>query len=70
MQPAGATLEHKRKILSAFSALAPLRAVKENAIGVVNGTQSVGPSILQFLDALVSILQRMTQPRPAGGIAE
>jgi ABC-type Fe3+-hydroxamate transport system substrate-binding protein len=70
IQPPGATLEHKRKILSAFSALAPLRAVKENAIGVVNGTQSVGPSILQFLDALVSILQRMTQPRPAGGIAE
>ena len=70
IQPPGATLEHKREMLKAFSALAPLRAVKENAFGIVNGTQSVGPSILQFVDALEHVLQRMTQPRPAGGIVD
>jgi len=70
LQPPGATLEHKRKMLAAFSALSPLRAVKENAIGIVNGTQSVGPSILELVDALASMLQRMTQPRPVGGIVE
>lgn len=70
LQPPGATLEHKRSMLAAFSALAPLRAVKENAIGIVNGTQSVGPSILELVDALAHVLQRMTQPRPVGGILD
>jgi ABC-type Fe3+-hydroxamate transport system substrate-binding protein len=70
IQPPGATLEHKRKLLGAFSALAPLRAVKGDAVGIVTGTQSVGPSILEFVDALAHALQRMTQPRPAGGIVD
>ena len=70
LQPPGAPLERKRELLTAFAALAPLRAVKQDAIGIVNGTQSVGPSILQFVDALANILQRMTQPRPVGGIVE
>lgn len=70
LQLPGATFEHKRKILTAFRELAPLRAVKENAIGIVNGSQSVGPSILQFVDALAGVLQRMSQPRPVGGIVE
>jgi ABC-type Fe3+-hydroxamate transport system substrate-binding protein len=70
LQPPGAPLERKRKLLTAFGALAPLRAVKENGLGIVNGTQSVGPSILQFVDDLAHVLKRMTQPRPAGGIVE
>jgi len=70
LQTPGASLERKRKMLAAFGALAPLRAVKQNALGVVNGTQSVGPSILGLVDALASTLQRMNQPRPAGGIVE
>ena len=70
LQPPGTPLERKRKLLTAFGALAPLRAVKQDAIGIVNGTQSVGPSILQFVDDLANSLKRMTQPRPAGGIVE
>jgi iron complex transport system substrate-binding protein len=70
LQPPGAPLERKRKMLTALSALAPLRAVKENAIGVVDGTQSVGPSILQLVDELANILKRMTLARPVGGIVE
>ena len=68
--PPGATLEHKRKMLSAFSALAPLRAVKDNRIGIVNGTQSVGPSIIELCDALANMVKKMAEPRPLGGIVE
>jgi ABC-type Fe3+-hydroxamate transport system substrate-binding protein len=70
LQPPGATLEQKRKMLAAFSALSPLRAVRENAIAVVNGTQSVGPSILELVDALANMLRRLAQPHAVGGIVE
>jgi iron complex transport system substrate-binding protein len=70
LPPPGATLEAKRKLVTAFSALAPLRAVKESRVGVVKGSQSVGPSILELVDSLGSMLQRMTGPRPVGGIID
>lgn len=70
LPPPGATLEAKRRLVTAFSALAPLRAVKENRVGVVNGSQSVGPSILELADSLASMLARMAGPRPAGGIID
>lgn len=66
----GATLERKRQMLRAFSALAPLRAVKDNRLAIVNGTQSVGPSIVELADSLANMLQKMVAPRPAGGIID
>ena len=70
LPPPGASLEAKRRIATAFSALAPLRAVKENRVGIVNGSQSVGPSILELVDSLASMLARMAGPRPVGGIID
>jgi ABC-type Fe3+-hydroxamate transport system substrate-binding protein len=70
LSPPGATLEQKQKLLGAFSALAPLRAVKDGRVGIVNGTQSVGPGILELVGALASMLKKMAAPRPAGGIVQ
>jgi ABC-type Fe3+-hydroxamate transport system substrate-binding protein len=70
LSPPGATLEQKQKLLGAFSALVPLRAVKDSRVGIVNGTQSVGPSILELVGALASMLHKMAAPRPAGGIVQ
>ena len=70
LPPPGSSLEAKQKIAAAFSALAPLRAVKENRVGVVKGSQSVGPSILELVDSLGSMLARMAGPRPASGIID
>lgn len=66
----GATLEGKRRMLAAFTRLAPLRAVKDDRIAIVNGTQSVGPSILELVDSLGLMLQKMAGPRPAGGFVD
>lgn len=66
----GASVEERRKQLTAFSALAPLRAVKAGRIGIVNGTQSVGPSILQLVDSLAGMLKKMAGPRPPSGFVE
>lgn len=68
--PPGASAEGKRKMLAAFAALAPLSAVKNNRLAIVNGTQSVGPSILGLVDSLASMLARMAGPRPAGGFVD
>jgi ABC-type Fe3+-hydroxamate transport system substrate-binding protein len=68
--PPGATLEGKRKMLDSFATLGPLRAVKDNRIGIVNGTQSVGPSILELVDALASMLKKMAGARPVGGFVD
>ena len=69
--PPGATLELKKRMLTAFNALAPLRAVKEGKVGIVNGaSQSVGPSILTLSDALSAMLQKMAGPRPVSGFVE
>jgi iron complex transport system substrate-binding protein len=70
LPPPGATLAHKQQMLAAFSALAPLRAVKESRIGIVNGTQSVGPSIIELTDALANLIKKMAEPRPVGGIIQ
>ncbi|HVY30475.1 MAG TPA: ABC transporter substrate-binding protein [Polyangiaceae bacterium] len=66
----GATPENKRKMLDAFRALAPLKAVKDDRLGVVDGTQAVGPSILQFADSLRALVQRLSGPHPVGGIIQ
>ena len=69
--PPGATLEVRRRLLTAFNALAPLRAVKDGKVGVVStASQSVGPSILELSDALASMLQKMAGPRPVSGFVE
>jgi iron complex transport system substrate-binding protein len=68
--PPGATAENKRKMLDSFRALAPLKAVKDERLGVVNGTQAVGPSILQFADALTVLVQGLSGPHPVGGIIQ
>lgn len=68
--PPGATLEGKRKMLDAFRQLAPLRAVKNSGIAIVNGTQSVGPSILTLVDSLARMLEKMAGPRPVGGFVD
>ena len=69
--PPGSTLEVRRRLLTAFNALAPLRAVKDGKVGVVStASQSVGPSILELSDALASMLQKMAGPRPVSGFVE
>jgi ABC-type Fe3+-hydroxamate transport system substrate-binding protein len=68
--PPGASLDRKQKMLQAFSALAPLRAVKDDRVAIVNGTQSVGPSILDLVDTLANMLKKLSGPRPVGGIIE
>ncbi|MES1188978.1 MAG: helical backbone metal receptor [Myxococcales bacterium] len=68
--PPGATPERKRNMLDAFTKLAPLRAVKDSRIAVVNGTQSVGPSILELVDSLARMLKQMAGPRPVGGFID
>jgi ABC-type Fe3+-hydroxamate transport system substrate-binding protein len=69
--PPGATLESRQRMLTAFNALAPLRAVKQGKVGIVNGaSQSVGPSILKLSDALAAMLQKMAGPRPVSGFVE
>lgn len=68
--PPGATLERKRKMLTAFMALAPLRAVKDSRLAIVDGTQSVGPSILDLVDSLARMLKKMAGPRPVGGFVD
>jgi ABC-type Fe3+-hydroxamate transport system substrate-binding protein len=69
--PAGASLEARRRMLAAFNALSPLRAVKEARVGVLSGaTQSVGPSILELVTSVARMLQKMSGPRPNGGFVE
>jgi iron complex transport system substrate-binding protein len=72
MPSPGSTLEQRRQMLKAFSALAPLRAVKESRIGVLNdrATQSLGPSILDLVDSLAEMLKKMSGPRPIDGVVE
>jgi len=69
--PPGSTLELRQRLVAAFNALAPLRAVKAGKVGVVTGaSQSVGPSILGLVDALAAMLQKMAGPRPVSGFVE
>lgn len=67
----GASLEARQKMLGAFNQLSPLRAVKESRVGVLSGaSQSVGPGILQLVDSVAQMLQKMSGPRPNGGFVE
>lgn len=54
--PPGSTTEREGELVRAFSALAPLRAVKNGRVKCVAGTQSVGPSILELVDAIEAAL--------------
>lgn len=67
----GASRDARQRMLDAFSQLSPLRAVKESRVGVLSGaTQSVGPSILDLVSSVSSMLQKMAGPRPNGGFVE
>jgi len=68
--PPGASTSQKQRMLRAFHEFSPLSAVKNDRLGVVNGTPAVGPSILQFTDALAELVHRLAGPRPAGGIVQ
>jgi iron complex transport system substrate-binding protein len=71
LSPPGASREARSQMLGAFNALSPLRAVKESRVGVLSGaSQSVGPSILELVDQLAQLLQKMSGPRPNGGFVE
>jgi iron complex transport system substrate-binding protein len=54
--PPGASAPAQQQLAAAFSALMPIRAVRRKHVAVVNGTQSVGPSILHLIDALALAL--------------
>lgn len=56
MPPPRAPAERDAELVRAFSALAPLRAVKAGRVACIRGTQSVGPSILELVDAIEAAL--------------
>jgi iron complex transport system substrate-binding protein len=57
--PKGATAAAQRAAVEAFSKLAPLRAVKQGRVAVVeDASQSTGPSILELVDALERALKK------------
>jgi iron complex transport system substrate-binding protein len=70
MPPGPTSQEQQRKLVDAFNALAPLRAVKRGQVAIVNGSQSVGPGILQLVDALSSVLQTLRGQATATGSVE
>ena len=56
LPPPGATPERRQELVRAFSQLAPLRAVKAGRVKCIDGNQSVGPSILELVDAIEAAL--------------
>lgn len=56
LPPPAATPERRQELVRAFSALAPLRAVKASRVKCIDGNQSVGPSILELVDAIEAAL--------------
>jgi hypothetical protein len=48
--------DRQQQLVRAFSALAPLRAVKAGRVQCIAGSQSVGPSILELVDAIEAAL--------------
>jgi iron complex transport system substrate-binding protein len=56
LPPPRATPARKHEVVRAFSELAPLRAVKAGRVKCIDGTQSVGPSILELVDAIEAAL--------------
>jgi len=70
MPSPGTGPEQARKMLEAFARLAPLRAVKQGHVELVDGSESVGPGIVQLVDSLASVLQKFRGQPPALGAAE
>jgi ABC-type Fe3+-hydroxamate transport system substrate-binding protein len=68
--PPGTRLEHKRKLVAAFAALSPLRAVADHKVGVLEATESVGPSILDLVTELGRALEKSRKPTPELGLVE
>lgn len=56
LPPPGATPERRQDLVRAFSQLAPLRAVRAGRVKCIDGNQSVGPSILELVDAIEAAL--------------
>lgn len=56
LPPPGATAQQRLEIVRVFSDLVPLRAARRKRVHTVNGTQSVGPSILKLVDAIEAAL--------------
>ncbi len=52
LPPPGSGPQAQNQLVHVFSELVPLRAVKQGRVKTVAGTQSVGPSILELVDAL------------------
>jgi iron complex transport system substrate-binding protein len=50
--PPGSSQQRRRELVSAFGKAVPLRAAQRGRVATVEGTQSVGPSILKLADAL------------------
>jgi hypothetical protein len=68
--PPGAGTDYKRHMLQSFHQFSPMKAVKTDRLGVVNGTPAVGPSILQFTEALTELVRLLSAPHPVGGIVQ
>jgi iron complex transport system substrate-binding protein len=56
LPPPGSPPERHDALVRAFNALAPLRAVRNGRVKCVAGSQSVGPSILELVDAIEAAL--------------
>lgn len=68
--PPGTSLDQKKQQVAALGALSPLRAIAQRRVAVLETTQSVGPSILTFVDELAGVLSRLQTPAPALGFIE
>lgn len=57
--PPGASAAQAQELVRAFRSLAPLKAVREGRVSSVPGSHSVGPSILDLVEALTVELARL-----------
>jgi iron complex transport system substrate-binding protein len=56
LPPPGSSPEKQRELVRVFADRVPLRAAQQGRVMTVRGTQSVGPSILELVDALEQAL--------------
>jgi hypothetical protein len=56
LPPPRSSPEKQRELVRVFADRVPLRAAQQGRVMTVRGTQSVGPSILQLVDALEQAL--------------
>lgn len=56
LPPPGSSPERQRELVRVFADRVPLRAAQQGRVMTVQGTQSVGPSILELVDALEQAL--------------